>query len=518
MTDWTAGRGTTRSLKPLLQLALYGLAIALTALTVVAASGIERVAPLALCLVALTVAVAHRAAWLTLLTWPNLVVVTAVVILVIPIRREAIAGSLPFALEPYRVVVALVLALWVAALAIDARVRLRATFIDGPLLAVLGVAAASVFVNQGRIRELGVEAVVTKSLAFLVGFLLVFWLVVSVIRRFADVDTVVRALVATGAAIAFFALVEARTSFSVFDELVELIPGTDRAVPLDPSIADPVRGGRLRLFGSAQHPIEFSAIMAMLVPLGLYLVHTTQRRRWWLALGLVLLGALATVSRTGIVMLVVIVGVFLWLRPHQTIRWWPLAIPGVVVVHVAAPGALRELVAAFFPAGGLIAEQQAGAAGSGRLASLGPALEEVASRPLLGGGYGSRIVSGPQANSFIVDDMWLGLAMEVGLVGLAAWVWLFARFLRWTGPVAKHDQSQRGWLLVALVASVAAYCVGMLTFDTLSFIQVTFLFVIMLALAASVFAAGPVPSLPEQHSARETDRVQAGRTQRERPR
>ena len=117
----------------------------------------------------------------------------------------------------------------------------------------------------------------------------------------------------------------------------------------------------------------------------------------------------------------------------------------------------------------------------------------MALRPLLGGGFGSRVVSGPLTNAIIVDDMWLALAIEVGLIGLAVWLWLFVRFLRRTGRIAKLDHSSHGWLLAALVSAVAAYGFGMLTFDTLSFIQVTFLFVILLALATSVFTGIVAP-------------------------
>jgi hypothetical protein len=42
--------------------------------------------------------------------------------------------------------------------------------------------------------------------------------------------------------------------------------------------------------------------------------------------------------------------------------------------------------------------------------------------------------------------------------------------------------------LTALVAAVSAYAVGMLTYDAMSFIQVTFLFFIMLGLGAAALS------------------------------
>lgn len=463
-------------------LAFFPGVVAILGAAVVADASVERVAPLVLVAVAFGLALLARR---TAFAWRSLVTGMALLILVVPIRREAQYSSLPFALEPYRVALALLIAAWVAALLVDPKVRFRHSFLDWPLVAVLAATTASVVVNRHRILELEVDSEVTKSLMFLCGFFLFFWVIVSVIRRLPDAEFVVRSLVLAGAFITVFALVEARTGFSIFDLLVRALPGSGRSTAPDPTVVLPSRGGRFRIFGSAQHPIELSAIMAMLVPLGLYVAYTTRRALWWLVLGLLLVGALVSLSRTGVVMLIAAVGVFVWLRPTQTLRLWPLLPPTIVVVHFMAPGVLRELLSSFFPTGGLAAEQQQATVGSGRLASLGPALDVVAQHPILGGGYGTRIPLGPNANSFIVDDMWLSLGIEVGIIGVAVWLWLFVRFIRRSSRVAKDDASRLGWLMTAVTATVLAYAIGMLTFDTLSFIQVTFLLVIVLAIGAS---------------------------------
>jgi hypothetical protein len=473
------GRPQPRSV---VALAFFPILVAMLAAALVANRSVERIAPVVLVGVAFGLAVLARE---TAFAWRSLVAGMAVLILVVPIRREAQYSSLPFALEPYRAALTLLIAAWVAALLVDPKVQFRRSFLDRPVLAVLGVTLASVVVNRHRILELEVDSVVTKSLIFLLGFFLFFWVIVSVVRTLADVEFVVRGLVLAGAFITVFALVEARTGFSIFDLLVRALPGSGRATAPDPTIVLPTRGGRFRIFGSAQHPIELSAIMSMLVPLGLYIAYTTRKAFWWAMCGLLLVGALVSLSRTGVIMLVAIVGVFVWLRPTETVRLWPLLPPMVVVVHFMAPGVLRELLSSFFPAGGLAAQQQEATVGSGRLSSLGPALDVVAQHPILGGGYGTRIPLGPNANSFIVDDMWLSLGMEVGILGVAVWLWLFIRFIRRSSRVAKEDRSRRGWFMTAVTAAVLSYAIGMLTFDTLSFIQVTFLLVIVLALGTT---------------------------------
>src|SRR5438093_3398487 len=87
---------------------LFGLAT----LAVAAATG-RGVAAAALVLALVSgFAVASRA----LTRWPTVVGAIVLIILFIPIARYKIAAGLPFDLEPYRVVVALVVCLWIASL------------------------------------------------------------------------------------------------------------------------------------------------------------------------------------------------------------------------------------------------------------------------------------------------------------------------------------------------------------------------------------------------------------------
>ena len=249
------------------------------------------------------------------------------------------------------------------------------------------------------------------------------------------------------------------------------------------------RGARLRVSASAQHPIALGAALVMLVPLALYLFQRAKETRWLICALVLALGCMATVSRTGILMLVVVALVFLWLRPKEIRRLWPALLPALIVIHFALPGTIGSLKQSFFPAGGLIAEQQKdpGWSGSGRIADVGPALDQLKRNPLLGQGFGSRIVDA-RAGGFapILDNQWLGTLLEVGVAGTFAWLWFFWRVVRRFGREAKRDDSARGWLLAAVSASTAAFAIGMLTYDAFSFIQVTFLLFIMVGLGASL--------------------------------
>jgi hypothetical protein len=430
-----------------------------------------------------TIALGHR----TLFSWRSLTAVTLLVILLIPIRRYALPGQLPFEVEPYRVLIALVMMGWIGSLLVDPRVRLRRTPLDWPLAMVLFASFASVAVNSATIDEQNVASLATKQLTFLASFAVIFYLVVSVVRTLEDATFLLTVLVYGGCLVAAFGLVELATGYNVFNHL-------DRAMPFLQQTLDTgtlARGGRLRVFGSAQHPIALGSMLVLAIPPAIYLAGATGQRRWLAAIPLLGFGALATVSRTAILSLVVIGVVYLILRPRQTLRYWPLVIPALVVVHVVMPGMIGTIYKGFFPEQGLIAEQADGAVGSSRVASLSPALDQVEERPLFGSGFGARVPSGPDSNSFIVDDQWLATAMETGLFGVFAWAWLFLRFLRRSFGGSRPAGDHRAALLTALSASIAGFAVGMFTYDAFSFIQVTFVAFVLLAVGCVALGSSP---------------------------
>lgn len=457
-----------------------------------AAASSERLAALIL---VCSIGLAALAAWHEwLLSWRIVLAAIVLVILLIPIRRYSLPGALPFELEPYRVAVAVVLVAWIGALLVEPATRLRRTGLEAPMLAVVLALGLSVAANVGRIGALDVQAEVTKKLTFFASFLFIVILTASVIRTRRQQDTVLKVLVGGGAFIALSAMVEARVGYNVFDQLHRVIPILDQATePLSARLDG--RGGRLRAYASAQHSIALGAALALLVPFAIYLAFRTDRRRWWLACGVLIMGALATVSRTAVLMLVVEVIVIGILRPQLVTRFWPLAVPLLVVVQLAMPGTLGAFKGAFFPTGGLIAEQKGGAGtyGSGRIADLGPGLAEFSRTPIAGQGFGTRVTerTDPKYNAMILDNQWLALALETGLVGILAFLWLLVRALRRTGARARSDPSELGWLAAAFCAAVAAFGVSLFTYDTFSFIQVTFLLFLLLGLAARELA--PVP-------------------------
>ncbi len=438
----------------------------------------------------------HR--WL--LRWQNLVVTIVLVILLIPMRRYTLPSSLPFQLEPYRVIVGFVAAGWLTSLLVDRRLSVRRTGLELPLGCYVLVMTLSMGANPFRVSA--VSSTLVKTLMFWVTYLFIVYLLPSVLRR-VDLELVCKALVAGGAVVSFAAIVESRTHYNPFNHLTTVMPFLRLGViPLSANdLTAAARGGRPRAYASAQHPIALGAAVVMLLPLAIYLVKKTGNKRWWIAAVLLLLALFATVSRTGFLMLIVVLGVIYWLRHREVKRYWPAIIPAVALIHFAVPGTFGTMINSFFPKGGLIAQQTNQNVGSGRIATLKPVLHtEFAPNPILGEGFGTRISGdngdGTRGTAPILDDEWAGVLVQTGILGALAFGWIIVRAFRMLARIAKTDSGPDGWLATALAAGILSFAVGMFTFDAFSFIQVTCLFFLFLALTGLLHASASEAQAP----------------------
>ena len=261
-------------------------AAGLLAAAVVAGHGVAIVAPLTLLV---PICVALRG---VVVPWHAFVASLLLVVLFVPISVYKLPASLPFNLELYRVVVAVVLFFWFIALLVDPSVRLSGTVFDRPLLLIVACVVASELANPGRIKLWGGHAL--KSVTFLLSFVLVYYLIATAIRRRESVLLLLRLLAAGAGAVAIAAIAERRTGFNVFWHLHSLFPfliDVHQRVTLGV-----YRSGNLRVFGSAEHPIALGAMFVIVIPVSIFLVDlgkalvACHRRST--------LGALATGSRT----------------------------------------------------------------------------------------------------------------------------------------------------------------------------------------------------------------------------
>jgi polysaccharide biosynthesis protein PslJ len=382
-----------------------------------------------------------------------------------------------------------------ASLLIDQRLRLRPTGLDGPLIMIAMAMLLSVLTRGGHILSEGLAKYSFRSISFFATYLIVFYLVTLAIRRRSDVELLLRLLVVGATIVAVLAVVEEYTQYNFFDHLQQYFPILRfQGVPYTTD-----RGG-VRAYASAQHPIAMGAALILVLPLALYLGHSTRHKRWWLACALLVLGALATKSRTAIIMIVVILVVLWILKPAETRRLVPkLIIPILLAAHVAMPGTLGTLKSSIFPTGGIVnAESNADVSwhsnyGKGRIGEWGPALQEWQLTPLFGQGAGTRVsdLEDPKMNAPILDDQWLWSLLELGIFGVVALLWFFIAAIRRFGRLAKRDPTENSWLLTGLAASTAAYAVGMITFDAFNFVQVTMMMFLIVALGVASLRPEP---------------------------
>ena len=267
---------------------------------------------------------------------------------------------------------------------------------------------------------------VLKGMTLFLSFVIFFYFIASVVTSVSGVVALTKFIVSGGAIVAAFAVVEQRTGFNVFDHVRTVLPFLQFE-----GAAGLSRYGLIRATGSADHPIALGVLLALCLPLGLALARS-RSILWAVPTVVTLVGMMATVSRTPIMAVAASVVVFLWLRPRDMRPLLPLVIPMAILIKIVAPGSIGMVKGLFFPSGGtqaLIAQQSTVAADptliSGR-ANFWPRLVDGMRRPILGQGVGTRQTgeSNPLRNAPILDNQWLGTFLDVGLVGLFAWLWL----------------------------------------------------------------------------------------------
>jgi polysaccharide biosynthesis protein PslJ len=423
----------------------------------------------------------------------------------IPARGYRLPITLPFNLEPYRIVLAaLILALIAQVIAGDAKLEFLGFGVPVTILA--GTAIVASILNY---EELG-NAVETggafKSLSYFLGFLAVFVLVASTIKTQAAMDTVVRALVIGATIVAFSAIYESRSGYNAFDHLSEWIPALIR----EGRTGFEERGGNVRVYASAQHPIALSAALFMAFPLALYLVGRAasklRSRLWIVAAAICAMGAVATISRTTVIMGVALGLVGLWVRGRQVVRFWPLLLVLPVAIHFAVPGALGGIYKAFNPSQGLTSDlyTRSGEQGSGRLADLEPGLRVWSESPLIGKGIGSVVTSaeagaaqaaeGAEGAIIYFDNEWLTTLVSLGVIGIAGVIWFVWGSLATVGRFARRVRGPRSDLAAASAGAIGAFGAAMFVFDAFAFVQATILFFAIAALGLQARRLGPRPA------------------------
>jgi len=430
--------------------------------------------------------------------WTTALVLLVAVIMFVPARRYAIPIPLPFQLEPYRLVLGIVIVALVVALLTKPDFRWRPIAFGVPIAIMLVTVLVSFLVNGMALANSGLVETAIGGITQLLVMLSVFFAFRQLLRSERDVMLLITVLTWAGVIVSFFALIERVARTNVFLMLGSFLPLT-----LLREGGDVSRAGAARAFGSAQHPIALAVALCLLIPLAIYLAkyavwpRNEINRRLVYAGAIIMLfgGVLAAISRTAVVVLGVMFLITLLLHPRVAAVLFAIAFPVVLLAAVVLPKAFDKMVLSFLDVDSLVASQyqSAGMGGAGRLADLEPAMREVAKQPFFGSGFGSRIVIGDEANSFILDNQFLGTLMEtgaLGVLGLAVFLLvppvMLIRFAFGQAAERRHAA-----LAFTVAVAIAGYIAAIFFYDAFGFFQTFFILCMLLAVGAWLLTEAP---------------------------
>lgn len=294
-------------------------------------------------------------------------------------------------------------------------------------------------------------------------------------RTITTVHQVIGVLVAGCSLSAVVALTQAVGSPVKWADLVTL-PGFDQ---VSGTGGGGSRLGFLRVVGTASHPIEFGVVLGCCLPLALHLVlHAVTRRARRAAAagaGLMALALPFALSRGGLVCIATAVVIFLLAQPWR-VRL-ATALMGAVATssaYVLAPSLSSALVALF-------SNDATDPSITGRTSDYPIVDAAFNAAPWLGGS--------PLPPSLILDNQWLSVLAERGLLGVVAFAALFAVPVAGLAASAWRSRTAdpvRASLATALAGALCALGVSGGVFDLMSFGQAAMLLFLLVGLSAAV--------------------------------
>jgi hypothetical protein len=352
--------------------------------------------------------------------------------------------------------------------------RVRAGPIHWALAAFALIALVSLLVNFQALDRLDQLSPAFKRLTLLFTYGLLFAVAVRVIRP-SEVSRFIAFMVGLASFTAIGILVEYRLGYNAFYTWTgALLPGT--TPPPDLGTYDSI--GRLTVVGPGAHPLAPATMMAIALPFALTGVLGSSERRtkvaYGVATGLILGAALATQRKTSLVLPLAVLVVLVAYRPRQMLRLAPLGLAMLVLIHGVAPGAIGGVGDQLKPSAltGVLTTKD-------RVSDYDAVRPDVADHLLLGRGYESY----DQKKIRILDNQYLTLLVNVGVIGLLSYLALLAAGLWVAGGLARARDPGAARIGVACVAAFVALTIGSALMDTLALPQVPYLFCFVAALS-----------------------------------
>jgi O-antigen ligase len=325
------------------------------------------------------------------------------------------------------------------------------------ILFACSIVAAYVSANRSTMSLLQ-ENAADRGLIVVAGWVAVLLLAADGIDSADRLRTLLRRIVACATAVSMIGMLEFVTG-SDFNKYV-VIPG----LTVHAQFTDLMnRDGLSRVTATTAQPLEYSAVLAMSLPLAIHqarIAPPALRFRRWLQVAFIAVAMPMSVSRSAIFGLAVIALVLLPTWPKRDRRRAYLALAASpLLVWLLAPKLLGDF-------GGLFGQIGTDSSSTSRTGAYFASVPFIAHHPWFGQGFQTFF---PQTY-FFVDNQYLTALIETGVVGALALLtlfvtgWLTARSAR----IAAADAQTRD-LAQCLAASVAAAAVSFASFDGLEF-------------------------------------------------
>jgi hypothetical protein len=295
-------------------------------------------------------------------------------------------------------------------------------------------------------------------------------------------DTLLRRVITMAGAAAILGAVQFFSGRSFVDQLT--IPGLSPNTGIA-SVYD--RNGFSRAAGTSTHPIEFGVMLTMILPIALhYALNDTNRsrlRRWW-PVAAIAVAVPVTMSRSTVVGVAVVLLVVLptWTKKRRRATYVAV-VALLLTVYLAVPGLLGTMVRLFT---GIATDNST----QSRTDSYTFAWQFITRSPVFGRGFSTFL---PEYR--ILDNQYLGLLVETGVVGLVAFIALIVTAI---GVAARLRRSSTDpvlrSLLRAFIACLAAAACAFATFDAFGFPQVAGLLFLVLGCVSVVWRLETLPT------------------------
>jgi O-antigen ligase len=297
-----------------------------------------------------------------------------------------------------------------------------------------------------------------SAIVLIVGGLGVVLLTADGVSHIERLDVLLGRLTTAGAALASLGIVQFFTRFDIAAHIH--VPGLSLNESTD---YIQLRDGFNRVAGTAAHPIEFGVVLATVFPIAIHqaMYATPERRnRARVRVALIAVALPMSVSRSAMLGVLaaglVMAAGWTWRRRAQAAVAAVAFVAGMRLVVPGLMGTIRNMFTGLQSDSSYVARTQ----------HASEAYAYIGQRPWFGRGFGTFLPS----RYVLLDNQYLGLLVETGVVGLLAFVALFCTAFGVGHHVAcvgaTEERRSLGW---ALAAAAAVPLVTYITFDAFGF-------------------------------------------------